>query len=36
MDRNFAPEAAEMAQGFVLACTARATTGEIPVSFDDR
>lgn len=36
MDRNFTLEPAEMAQGFVLTCQARATTGELTVSFDER
>ena len=36
MDKNFALEVAEMDQGFVLACQARATSKQITVSFDDR
>ena len=36
MDRNFTLETAEMDQGFVLTCQARATTGELTVSFDER
>jgi len=36
MDRNFTLEPAEMAQGFVLTCQARATTRELTVSFDER
>jgi ring-1,2-phenylacetyl-CoA epoxidase subunit PaaE len=36
MDRNFTLEPAEMDQGFVLTCQARATTGELTVSFDER
>lgn len=36
MDRNFTLEAAEMDQGFVLTCQARATTRKLLVSFDER
>lgn len=36
MDRNFGLDAAEVAQGFVLSCQARATSAELVVSFDDR
>ena len=36
MDKNFTLEAAEVDQGFVLACQARATSKQITVSFDDR
>jgi ring-1,2-phenylacetyl-CoA epoxidase subunit PaaE len=36
MDRNFTLEAAEMAQGYVLSCQARATTRQLTVSFDER
>jgi ring-1,2-phenylacetyl-CoA epoxidase subunit PaaE len=36
MDKNFTLEAAEMDQGFVLSCQARATTKKLVVSFDDR
>ncbi len=36
MDKNFTLEAAEMAQGFVLSCQARALTKTLRVSFDDR
>ncbi len=36
MDRNFTLETAEMDQGFVLTCQARATTSRITVSFDER
>ena len=36
MDKNFTLEAAEMEQGFVLSCQARATTKKLVVSFDER
>ena len=36
MDKNFTLEEAEVAQGFVLTCQARATTKHLSVSFDDR
>lgn len=36
MDRNFTLEVAEMAQGFVLTCQARALTDRLVVSFDER
>ena len=36
MDRNFGLDAAEVKQGFVLSCQARATSAELVVSFDDR
>jgi ring-1,2-phenylacetyl-CoA epoxidase subunit PaaE len=36
MDKNFALDAAEVAQGFVLSCQARATSDQLLVSFDDR
>ena len=36
MDRNFTLEPAEMDQGFVLTCQARATTAKLMVSFDER
>jgi ring-1,2-phenylacetyl-CoA epoxidase subunit PaaE len=36
MDKNFTLEADEMAQGYVLSCQARATTGQLTVSFDER
>ena len=36
MDKNFTLEAAEMAQGFVLSCQARPTSGRLLVSFDER
>ena len=36
MDKNFTLEAAEVAQGFVLSCQARATTKQIRISFDER
>ena len=36
MDKNFTLEEAEMAQGFVLSCQARATTQKLVVSFDER
>ena len=36
MDKNFILEAGEMAQGYVLTCQARATTGQLTVSFDER
>lgn len=36
MDKNFTLETAEMDQGFVLSCQARATTKKLVVSFDDR
>jgi ring-1,2-phenylacetyl-CoA epoxidase subunit PaaE len=36
MDKNFTLESAEMEQGFVLSCQARATTRKLVVSFDDR
>jgi ring-1,2-phenylacetyl-CoA epoxidase subunit PaaE len=36
MDKNFILEAGEMAQGYVLSCQARATTGQLTVSFDER
>lgn len=36
MDKNFTLEAEEMAQGFVLSCQARALTGKLRVSFDER
>ena len=36
MDKNFTLEAAEVAQGFVLSCQARATTPVVRISFDER
>jgi ring-1,2-phenylacetyl-CoA epoxidase subunit PaaE len=36
MDKNFTLEAAEVAQGFALSCQARALTGRLVVSFDER
>ena len=36
MDKNFTLEASEMAQGFVLSCQARPTSGRLLVSFDER
>ena len=36
MDKNFTLEAAEVAQGFVLSCQARATTKRLKISFDER
>ena len=36
MDKNFTLEGAEMAQGFVLSCQARPTSGRLLVSFDER
>lgn len=36
MDKNFTLEAAEMRQGFVLSCQARATTRKLVVTFDER
>ena len=36
MDKNFTLEKDEMAQGFVLSCQARPTTGKLVVSYDER
>ncbi|ATE61589.1 1,2-phenylacetyl-CoA epoxidase subunit PaaE [Thauera sinica] len=36
MDKNFTLEAADVEQGFVLSCQARATTRHLRVSFDER
>ncbi len=36
MDKNFTLEAAEMDEGFVLACQARATSKQLTISFDER
>jgi ring-1,2-phenylacetyl-CoA epoxidase subunit PaaE len=36
MDKNFTLEPADVAQGFVLSCQARATTKHLRVSFDER
>ncbi|MDD3353680.1 2Fe-2S iron-sulfur cluster-binding protein [Zoogloea sp.] len=36
MDKNFTLEGAEVAQGFVLSCQARATSKRLLVSFDER
>ncbi len=36
MDKNFALDAAEVAQGFVLSCQAKATSDTLVVSFDER
>jgi len=36
MDKNFTLEEAEVAQGFVLSCQARATTKQLRISFDER
>jgi ring-1,2-phenylacetyl-CoA epoxidase subunit PaaE len=36
MDKNFTLEGSEMAQGFVLSCQARPTSGRLLVSFDER
>ena len=36
MDKNFALDATEVAQGFVLSCQARPTSDELAVSFDER
>ncbi|UJB33381.1 1,2-phenylacetyl-CoA epoxidase subunit PaaE [Chromobacterium sp. Beijing] len=36
MDKNFALEAAEVEQGFVLACQARPRTQQVVLSFDER
>ena len=36
MDKNFTLEAAEMAQGYVLSCQARARTPEVTLSYDER
>lgn len=36
MDKNFALDASETAQGYVLSCQARATTPALVVSFDER
>ena len=36
MDKNFTLESADVEQGFVLSCQARATTRHLKVSFDER
>jgi ring-1,2-phenylacetyl-CoA epoxidase subunit PaaE len=36
MDKNFALDAAEVQQGFVLSCQARPTSDQLVVSFDER
>lgn len=36
MDKNYTLEPAEVAQGFVLSCQARATSARLVVSFDER
>ncbi len=36
MDKNFTLEAADVAQGFILSCQARATSPSLSLSFDER
>ncbi|TAH50616.1 MAG: phenylacetic acid degradation protein, partial [Betaproteobacteria bacterium] len=36
MDKNFTLDAADVEQGFVLSCQARATSRHLRVSFDER
>jgi ring-1,2-phenylacetyl-CoA epoxidase subunit PaaE len=36
MEKNFALDAGETAQGYVLSCQAKATTPALVVSFDER
>jgi ring-1,2-phenylacetyl-CoA epoxidase subunit PaaE len=36
MEKNFALDAQEVQQGFVLSCQARATSPSVSVSFDER